>query len=145
MKFPSSPLLSPAVFGAMDGVTCVIGVIFPDHADPMVVLKTAVGVGIAEVAGMAAGEFFSDSENGLAASLVIGASTGIAAIAPAIPYGFMSGLPAAVASAIIVAIILGFITLSRISSRGWKRSITETAIIFGIVVAAVVASVVVTK
>lgn len=127
----------PAVFGAFDGVTCLLGVVFPLLHDPRLVLPTALGVGLAETVGMAAGEWQSDSENGPAASLVIGGASGGGAILPAIPFGFLPAGPARWVSLALLLTVTGLIALLRAERRGHRRAFTES---FGIL--AVVALVV---
>lgn len=122
----------PAVFGAFDGVTCYLGVLFPLLADPRLVLPTALGVGLAETVGMAAGEWQSASDNGLGASLVIGAASGLGAVLPAIPYGISHGIAARVASALLVLAVTAGIATVRSAARGWRRAAAES---FGILAA----------
>jgi VIT1/CCC1 family predicted Fe2+/Mn2+ transporter len=127
----------PAVFGAFDGVTCYLGVLFPLLADPRLVLPTALGVALAETVGMAAGEWQSNSENGFGASIVVGAASGLGAVLPAVPFGFSHGPAARIASALLVLAVTAAIAMMRADKRGHRRAFTES---FGIL--AVVALVV---
>jgi hypothetical protein len=104
----------PAVFGAFDGLTCFLGVVLGLAVHPAWVLPGAVGVGTAEMVGMAAGEWQSDSSNGLTASVVIGIATGLATVAPALPYGLaFPGWYARGWAAGIVIAITAFIASAR--------------------------------
>lgn len=122
----------PAVFGAFDGVTCYLGVLFPLLGDPRLVLPTALGVGLAETVGMAAGEWQSASDNGLGASLVIGVASGLGAVLPALPYGFGAGVWARVVSALLVLAVTAAIATVRAPGRGVRRAFAES---FGILAA----------
>jgi hypothetical protein len=84
-------LARPAVFGAADGLTCFLGVMLGLFSHPGLIFPVAIGVGAAETVGMAAGEWLSDSRNGLLPSAVIGAATGAGAVIPALPYAIMPG------------------------------------------------------
>lgn len=123
----------PAVFGAFDGVTCLLGVVFPLLSTPHLVLPTALGVGLAETVGMAAGEWQSDSKNGLGPSLIIGAASGGGAITPAIPFGLLPAGPARWVSLGLLLAITALIALLRAEARGHKRAFTESFTILGIV------------
>lgn len=122
----------PAVFGAFDGVTCYLGVLFPLLDDPRLVLPTAFGVGLAETVGMAAGEWQSASDAGLGASLVIGAASGLGAVLPAIPYGLCHGTAARIASILLVLAVTAGIATVRSAGRGRRRAFAES---FGILAA----------
>lgn len=127
----------PAVFGAFDGSTCYLGVLFPLMNSPHLVLPTALGVGLAETVGMAAGEWQSDSANGPGASLVIGTASGAGAILPALPYGF---LPQDAARWTSVALLLGVVAVIaclRADARGPRRAFAESFGILGAVAAVV--------
>lgn len=123
----------PAVFGAFDGLTCLLGVVFPLLATPHLVLRTAVGVGLAETVGMAAGEWQSDSENGVLPSLIIGAASGGGAITPALPFGFLPTGPARWVSLGLLLAITGLIALLRAEKRGHRRAFTESFTILALV------------
>lgn len=116
----------PAVFGAFDGVTCYLGVLFPLLSDPRLVLPTAVGVGLAETVGMAAGEWQSASDSGIGTSLVIGAASGLGAVLPAIPYGVTTGTVARVVSMLLVLAVTGAIAWMRGEARGRRRAFAES-------------------
>jgi VIT1/CCC1 family predicted Fe2+/Mn2+ transporter len=122
----------PAVFGAFDGLTCLLGVLFPLLHDPHLVLHTALGVGLAETVGMAAGEWQSESDNGLGASLVIGAAAGCGAVVPALPFGFLPAGPARWVSIVLLLTVTGLIAALRAERRGQLRAWAES---FGILAA----------
>jgi VIT1/CCC1 family predicted Fe2+/Mn2+ transporter len=130
-------LLRPAVFGAFDGVTAVLGVLLSLHGHPGWVLPSALGLAVAEGVGMAAGQWLSsDSDSGLAASGAIGTATAFGSLAPAVPFAVLPMPWAAVASALILAAIGLGIAAVRRRDRGWPRGLAET---FGVLVAALVA------
>lgn len=135
-----------AVFGAFDGLTAFEGVLLGLLGHPALVFTAAVGVGVADTVGMAAGEWLSDSDNGPVAAAVIGAFAGVAAIAPALPYalGFPGWWARGWAAGLICAVV-GWISWQRAGmTRGGKpigrlRAAAES---FGVlaVTAAVVAA-----
>lgn len=127
----------PAVFGAFDGITCLLGVMLPLLAHPAYILRTAVGVGLAEAVGMAAGEWQSNSENGFGASAVIGAASGAGAILPALPYGMLPPGPARAASAVLLLVVVGVIAWLRGGARGRRRAFAESYLILAAVAAVV--------
>lgn len=126
----------PAVFGAFDGLTVVLGVLFSLAGAPRLVLPTAVGVAVAEGVGMAAGEWLSESDSGFAASAVIGAATMTGSVLPAVPYAVVSGRAAVAGSVVVFAALGVVISAIRARQRGWRRALVET---FGVLVAVAVA------
>ena len=132
--------IGPAIFGAFDGLTVVLGVLFSLTGHPGLILPAAFGVGIAEGIGMAAGQWLSESDEGFGASLVIGAATFVGTILPALPYAVLPPRWAMVASIGVLAVLGGAITVMRMGERGLRRALLET---YGVViVAAVVVAVV---
>jgi VIT1/CCC1 family predicted Fe2+/Mn2+ transporter len=134
-----SRFLRPAIFGAFDGLTVVLGVLFSLTGHPSLVLPTAVGVAVAEGVGMAAGEWLSDSDSGFAASLVIGVATIVGSIAPALPYAWLPPGPALIASVTVVAVLGAVITGMRSRARGWTRAVLETYGVLAVTILAVAA------
>lgn len=126
----------PAVFGATDGITVVVGVLLSLAHRPQLILAAALGVAVAEAVGMALGEWLSDSDSGLGSSVVIGGATAAASIAPAIPYALAGPAVAVPASVGVFAALGGVIAWVRARQRGWGRALLET---YGVLVAAVVA------
>ena len=127
----------PAIFGAFDGITCCLGVILSLLHEPRLILTAAAGVAAAEMVGMAAGEWQSKSDNGLAASVVVGATSGFGAVLPAIPYAIVPAAAARWCSVLVLLAVTAAIAFLRSDTRGRSRAFAES---FGIlaVVAAVV-------
>ena len=125
--------MRPAIFGAFDGITCCLGVILSLEHEPRLFLPAAAGVAAAEMVGMAAGEWQSASDNGFAASIVVGATAGLGAVLPAIPY---AALPAAAARWCSVTVLLAVsaaIAWLRADSRGRRRAFAESYGILAVV------------
>lgn len=118
--------LRPGVFGAADGLTCALGAILSLSGHPGLIVRTAVALAAAECVGMAAGEWLSDSDEGLGSSAVIGVATGVGGLVPALPYAFLGGLWAVVGSVLVFLACAGLISLVRRSERGWGRALVET-------------------
>lgn len=118
--------LSPAVFGMTDGLTCSLGVILSLTHHASLILPTAVAVSSAECVGMAAGQWLSESDDGLGESLVIGLASGVAGLAPALPYAFLAGFWAIFTSVVILVGIAAAVTVVRIRDRGLIRALVET-------------------
>jgi VIT1/CCC1 family predicted Fe2+/Mn2+ transporter len=130
-------LLRPAVFGAFDGLTAVLGLLLSLRGHPSWVLPSALGLAVAEGVGMAAGQWLSsDSDAGFAASGVIGAATAAGSLAPAVPFALLPMSWAALVSAVVLVAIGAGIAAVRSRDRGWPRALAET---FGVLAAAVVA------
>lgn len=132
-----SALTRPLIFGAVAGMTCALGVVLSLHEHSNLVFPTALGVAVAEMVGMAAGEWLSDSENGLTASATIGVAVGAAGILPAIPFLFATGMAAVAWSVGVLALMAGVISVARSGQRGPARAVVETygvlAVVFGAV------------
>jgi len=129
-----------AVFGAFDGLTAFEGVLLGLLAHPALVFTAAVGVGAANTVGMAAGQWLSDSDNGLGPAAVIGAFAGGATIVPAMPFAL--GLPgwwARGVAAGLIAAVVGWIAWQRASMPrkgrrpGLRRALAES---YGVLAAA---------
>jgi hypothetical protein len=133
----SRPWVRPAVFGALDGLTVVLGVLLSLAHRPELVLTAAVGVAAAEGGGMAGGEYLSASGPRPArvrSAAVIGAATMGASLLPALPYGLF---PARVAVWCSVGAFVGVgagIALLRAPGAGRRRAWGET---FGVLAAVV--------
>ena len=117
--------VAPAVFGAFDGLTSSLGVLLALAGHPHIVLPTAVGVGSAEMVGMAAGQWQSDSTDGPGAAVVIGAATGAGCVLPAVPFAVMPPVAAAVSSAVLVLAVTAAIARLR-ADRGRVRAAVES-------------------
>jgi VIT1/CCC1 family predicted Fe2+/Mn2+ transporter len=131
--------VSPAIFGTFDGITSLLGVLLGLAGHPALVLPAAVGVGTAEAVGMAAGQWQSESDDGLGAAAVIGAATGAGCIAPALPYAVMHGAAAASTSAALILGITAAIGYARANAGRRLRSTVQSCAILAAVAAVVLA------
>lgn len=127
----------PAIFGAFDGVTCLLGVMLPLLGHPQLLLRTAVGEGLAGAVGMAAGEWLSESESGLFASVAIGIGSGLGVVLPALPFGLMPAAAARWASLVLLLGVVAVIAWLRAEGRGRRRAFAESYLILAAVAAAV--------
>jgi hypothetical protein len=125
--------IQPAVFGTFDGSTSLLGVLLG------LVLAAAVGVGTAEAVGMAAGQWQSDSDDGLGAAVVIGAATGAGCIVPALPYAVLHGTAAASCSAALILATTAAIGMARAETGRRLRAVAQSYAILAAVAAVVLA------
>lgn len=124
-------LARPAVFGLADGMMSLLGVVLYLMGHQSLIFPAALCGGISSALSMAGGEWLSDSENGLGASCVMGAATGLGAILPALPYAVTTG-PAAVADSVVICVMIGFtVALLRPHKSLW----TAMAETFGVLAA----------
>ena len=98
-----------AVFGAFDGVVTVLGVLFALAGHPHQLVAASVGLAVSGAVSMGGGEWLSDSEHGLGAAVVIGATTGVGTLVPVAPYAVWRGAVAAVCSAVLCLAVAGLI------------------------------------
>jgi hypothetical protein len=131
--------IQPAVFGTFDGITSLLGVLLGLASHPALVLTAAIGVGTAEAVGMAAGQWQSDSDDGLGAAAVIGAATGAGCIAPALPYAVLHGTAAAGSSAALILAITAAIGVARADAGRRARAVAQSYAILAAVAAVVLA------
>lgn len=117
--------VAPAVFGAFDGLTSSLGVLLALAGHPHIVLPAAVGVGSAEMVGMAAGQWQSDSKDGPGAAAVIGVATGTGCVLPAVPFAVLPSGAASLASAFLVLAVTAAIARLR-ADRGRVRAAVES-------------------
>jgi VIT1/CCC1 family predicted Fe2+/Mn2+ transporter len=124
--------------GLADGTMSLLGVVLYLLGHQSLIFPAALSGGISSALSMAGSEWLSDSENGLAASAMMGAATGLGAILPALPYAVETG-PAAVASSIVICGLIGFIVSLLRPNRGLGMALVETfgilLVIFGVVLA----------
>lgn len=130
--------IRPAVFGAFDGLTVAIGAVLSSLGHSELTFRIALGVALAEGVGMFFGEWLSDSDNGFAASAVIGGATVAASVLPALPFLWLSSGMALVMSMVTVTALGGVITVLRAGARGWLRATLETYVVLAITLAVVV-------
>ena len=121
----------PAVFGLSDGMMSLLGVVLYLMGHQSLIFPAALCGGISSALSMAGGEWLSDSENGLGASCVMGAATGLGAILPAAPYALGTG-PAAVAESVVICVCIGVVVAALRPLRGFGMALAET---FGILLA----------
>lgn len=122
-----------AIFGAVDGLTVVLGVMLPLLSHPHAVVLAGVGAAIAEAVGMGAGEWLSDSDGGWKESTAIGLSTAGASIIPVLPFTLFSEHTAATVAAALIVVLAAVITGVRrhIKHRSWPVAVGET---FGVLI-----------
>lgn len=130
-------LLSPAVFGASDGATSVVGVLLTLTGHPGQIIPAALGLAVAGGVGMTAGAWLSDdADAGPAEAGVIGVATAIGTVLPALPYAFLSGGAAIACSALILLLLGAAISRVRARDRSLRRAVAET---YGVLAAVCVA------
>lgn len=134
--------LRPAIFGLADGMMSLLGVILYLLGHQSLIFPVAISGAVSNALSMAGGEFMSDSDNGLAACIVMGISTGIGAIIPAIPFAFATGplaLAVFVTACLLVTIIVGSLRIrqrgEKITIRGLLPTLALLGAIFGVVIA----------
>jgi len=102
-----------ATFGSADGLTLALGLIVSLSGQPHAVVKAALGAGIAEFVGMAAGAWLSDGSGGIWPPLANGGAAFAACLIPALPYLFASGCVALSASLVLVVAVAAVIAWLR--------------------------------
>lgn len=122
---------SPLVFGGADGLTIALGLIVSLSGHPHDLVRAAVAAGVAELTGMTAGQWLSDSKSGFFPALANGGGALVACVAPALPYLFLAGAVAFVTSLWLVLIAAGAIAWLRP-----ERGIRAVATTFGVLVVA---------
>jgi hypothetical protein len=93
-----------AVFGGADGIVLAAGFVASLAGQPHALVRAATAAGLAEVVGMTAGSWLSDSQDGFWAALANGAAALAACVIPAVPYGVTSGTAALTASLVLVVV-----------------------------------------
>jgi VIT1/CCC1 family predicted Fe2+/Mn2+ transporter len=124
--------------GLADGMCSLLGVILYLLGHQALIFPAALSGAISSALSMAGSEWLSDSSRGLAASCVMGGATGLGAILPALPYAIAPG-PAAVASSIVICVLIGVAVSCLRPNRGLGMAMVETfgvlLAIFGVVLA----------
>ena len=103
----------PVTFGAADGLTVAIGLLISLAGDPRALLRAALGAGVAELVGMSAGQYLSDEAAGPAPAAANGSASLVACLLPALPFLWLDGVTAIVASVLLVAAVATMITVTR--------------------------------
>lgn len=123
-------LARPAIFGLADGTMSLLGVVLYLLGHQALIFPAALSGGISSALSMAGGEWLSDSKNGLGASCVMGAATGLGAILPALPYAAGSGT-AALACSIVICVLIGAVVALMRPMRSKVLALAETYAILG--------------
>jgi len=124
-------LKRPVTFGLSDGVAIVLGLLVSLTGQPHALFHAAVGAGLAELVGMTAGEWLSDSDSGFGVALANGGAACAACLIPAIPYLAGGGWPELAASLVLVGAVAGVISLLRP-----EKGVLAVAQTYGILLAA---------
>jgi hypothetical protein len=111
------------VLGAADGVTIALGLLMSLRLHQPAILHAALGAGLAELVGMSAALWLSDSGRFWPAVLC-GTATAVACIAPAVPYIWLTGWVPLVC-ALLIAIAIGAVIVWLRPDVG-LRSVAET-------------------
>ena len=131
-------LARPAIFGLADGLMSILGVVLYLLGHPSLIFPAALSGGISSALSMAGGEWLSDSGNGLGASCVMGAATGLGAILPALPFAITSGT-AALTSTIVICVLIGAVVALMRPMRSRALAFAETYTILGAIFLVVLA------
>lgn len=119
-------LTAPAVFGGFDGTSSLLGVIvYLLITHPALIFPAALSGAVSSALSMGAGEWLSDSENGFAASLVMGTATLTGALLPAVPFAFGSG-PAEVTASAVLCAAIGYTVARLRTNRRLGLALAET-------------------
>lgn len=142
---PDSDNLSKAIFGSFDGLTCVLGVIAAGYVanDMHTLLLAVAGLAIAEGIAMAGGSYLSEmvAVYRVRHALIIGVSSAIGIVVPAIPFFFAPKNVAILLSLFLVVCFAVIIASCKVRILGWLEAYTQT---FGIVLLCAVVTILVT-
>jgi VIT1/CCC1 family predicted Fe2+/Mn2+ transporter len=109
-------------------VVTVLGAVFALSGNVHALIVTAVGLAAAGTVSMAGGEWLSDSNHGLGASVVIGLTTAVGTLAPVLPYMLpFLDRGGQIFWSVYVCLLVGLV-IARVRSmeRGWRRGLAET-------------------
>lgn len=126
---------APAIFGAADGLTLAMGLVTGltlAHQPPAAIWSAALSGGLAELPGMASGQYQSTPEDGKLAALICGLASVAGAVLPAVPYLVACGAVALAASITVAIVVCSLIAWLR-PGTGWRCF----AVSYGILAAAV--------
>ena len=127
---------APVVFGAADGLTIMLGLLAGmavSHQPPLSIWHAALSGGLAELAGMSLGQYWSAKEDGIWAAAACGIAACLAAVTPAIPYAVLGG-NTALALSILLVMAAGAIIAWLRAEVGWQ-AVLQT---YGLLLAAAV-------
>lgn len=122
------------VFGAADGLVLVLGIILGlavARQPALSVWHAALGGGLAEVGGMALGQYWSDPERDKTAALANGAACAACTLAAGSPFAAMSLGPATAVAAGIISCLALVVTWLR-----EEKGLTALAKTFGMLLVA---------
>ena len=123
-----------AIFGAVDGLVMVMGIItglLIARQGHLAAWHAALGGAAGELVGMSAGQHTSDPASGWRVALLCGSAGGIACLAPAIPFMMLPGAAAIVAAVIVAVAVAAVICVLR-PEKGWRA----VAVTYGVLTAA---------
>lgn len=123
------------VFGLSDGAMSILGVVFYAAGHQGMVVPIALSGGLCAAVSMAAGQWLSESDTGPAAAAAMGLATLAGSILPALPYAFLTGRPAPVASfalLAVVALVVG--RLRRLRRHRYAESFAVLAVVVAVAV-----------
>jgi VIT1/CCC1 family predicted Fe2+/Mn2+ transporter len=112
---------SEAVFGGLDGLVSVTGVIFALLArGEQAIILAAVGLAVASAIGMGAGQWLSDSrpDGAQRRALVMAAATVTGTVTPVIPFIFLPQTAALIVAGLLT-VMMGA-AISHVRGRRWK-------------------------
>lgn len=121
----NAKLAKPAVFGAFDGCSSLLGVVLYLLGHKNLIFPAALSGAISSALSMGAGEWLSDSDSGLGGAGVMAAATFAGAILPAVPFAFSAGATAITACVVIAAGIGVMVAFMR-GSRSRPLALAET-------------------
>lgn len=110
----------------------IFGVVLYLSGHSSLVFPAAIAGGLSAAASMAGGEWLSESGNGPAASMTMGAATLTGSILPAVPYAFLHGWRAPALSVVLLTGVAAVVARLRASR---SHPYLETALVLGVVVA----------
>lgn len=133
-----APGLSPAtcagLFGAVDGLSAFVGILvglIVAHQSASSVWWAALSCGVAELVGMASGQYQSDTRSGWKPALICGALSMAGCVVPAIPYVALDGPIAFFLSVFLVIVECSLVAWVRPEGgwRAWGQTFGLTAIV----------------
>jgi VIT1/CCC1 family predicted Fe2+/Mn2+ transporter len=122
---------APAIFGFADGLVCAMGIVAGMviiHATPRAIWAAAFSAGLAEMAGMAAGQYESAPEDGKLAAMVCGLASTAGAMSPAVPYLVTRGGLALGLSLGVTVVLCLVIAWLRPDHGGWRAVVQSLGI-----------------
>jgi len=128
-------IVSKAIFGSFDGMTCILGVIAAGYiiGDTHALVLSAVGLALASGISMTGGAYLSDvtNVNTVKYALVIGVASCIGILLPSLPFAFAPKPLALLLCALITCALGVLIAQARVSSLGILKAYGQTFLIIG--------------